>query len=66
VSVPDKPVITPGPFTFPNDRDTLADGAGNKAIALKNCHNVIFRDFLHFPRRHFAILRDRGRQLDLR
>jgi polygalacturonase len=31
-------------------------GVGNKAIALKNCHNVIFRDFSILKGGHFAIL----------
>lgn len=31
-------------------------GAGNKAIALKNCHNVILRDFSVLHGGHFAIL----------
>lgn len=31
-------------------------GVGNKAIALKNCHNVIFRDFSILQGGHFGIL----------
>ncbi len=31
-------------------------GVGNKAIALKNCHNVLFRDFSIFQGGHFGIL----------
>jgi polygalacturonase len=31
-------------------------GAGNKAIALKNCRNVLFRDFAIFHGGHFGIL----------
>lgn len=31
-------------------------GVGNKAIALKNCHNVIFRDFSILKGGHFALL----------
>lgn len=31
-------------------------GAGNKAIALKNCHNVIFRDFSILKGGHFGLL----------
>src|SRR5580692_9228414 len=31
-------------------------GAGNKAIALKNCHNVILRDFSILEGGHFGIL----------
>lgn len=45
----------PGPFGTPG-RDTLPAGVGNKAIALKNCRNVIFRDFTIQHGGHFAIL----------
>ncbi|MBI2498404.1 MAG: right-handed parallel beta-helix repeat-containing protein [Opitutae bacterium] len=45
----------PGPFNYPG-RDTLPAGVGNKAIALKNCRNVIFRDFTVYHGGHFAIL----------
>jgi polygalacturonase len=31
-------------------------GVGNKAIALKNCHNVLFRDFQILKGGHFALL----------
>ena len=31
-------------------------GVGNKAIALKNCHNVLFRDFSVLKGGHFALL----------
>jgi len=31
-------------------------GVGNKAIALKNCHNVIFRDFCLLKGGHFGLL----------
>lgn len=31
-------------------------GAGNKAIALKNCHNVLFRDFSILKAGHFGLL----------
>lgn len=47
--------ITRGPFGYPG-RDTLPAGVGNKAIALKNCRNVIFRDFTVEHGGHFAIL----------
>jgi len=47
--------IKPGPFDYPG-RDTLPTGVGNKAIALKNCRNVIFRDFTIEHGGHFAIL----------
>jgi polygalacturonase len=49
--------VTPDrPFGYPSPRDVLPDGIGNKAIALKNCRNVIFRDFTIFHGGHFAIL----------
>jgi polygalacturonase len=44
-----------GPFNFPG-KDTLPAGVGNKAIALKNCRNVIFRDFTIYHGGHFGIL----------
>ena len=44
------------PFGYPSLRDSLPTGVGNKAIALKNCRNVIFRDFTIFHGGHFAIL----------
>ncbi len=45
----------PGPFGYPG-RDTLPAGVGNKAIALKNCRGVIFRDFTIYHGGHFGIL----------
>lgn len=47
--------LQPGPFGYP-DKDTLPAGVGNKAIALKNCRNVIFRDFTIYHGGHFGIL----------
>ena len=44
------------PFGYPNPFDTLADGIGNKTIALKSCRNVILRDFTIFHGGHFGIL----------
>ncbi len=41
---------------YPNPRDTLEAGIGNKSIALKNCHNVLLRDFSILHGGHFAIL----------
>ena len=41
---------------YPNPRDTLEAGIGNKSIALKNCHNVLLRDFSILRGGHFAIL----------
>ena len=34
----------------------LAAGVGNKSISLKNCHNVILRDFSILHGGHFAVL----------
>ncbi len=56
VAIEARPEIVPGPFGFPNSRDTLPAGVGNKAIALKNCRNVILRDFSVLHGGHFAIL----------
>ncbi|MGD0540510.1 MAG: glycosyl hydrolase family 28-related protein [Tepidisphaeraceae bacterium] len=41
---------------YPNEKDTLPSGIGNKAIALKNVHNVILRDFSIYEGGHFGIL----------
>lgn len=49
-------VIEPGPFNYPNPRDSLPAGVGNKTIALKHCRNVIFRDFTIYHGGHFAVL----------
>ena len=51
-----RPDLVPGPFNYPNARDTLPDGVGNKAIALKRCRNVTLRDFTVLHGGHFAIL----------
>jgi polygalacturonase len=45
-----------GEAGYPNARDTLADGIGNKSIALKSCRNILFRDFTIFHGGHFGIL----------
>jgi hypothetical protein len=47
------PATTP---EYPSERDTLGAGIGNKAIALKNVHGCILRDFSIFEAGHFAIL----------
>jgi polygalacturonase len=44
------------PFGYPNPRDAVEPGWGNKAIALKLCRNVILRDVTIFHGGHFAIL----------
>ncbi len=46
----------PGAFGYPDPKEILPAGVGNKAIALKNCRNVIFRDFTIYHGGHFAIL----------
>ncbi len=48
--------IEPGPFGFPNVDNQLPPGVGNKAIALKNCRNVLLRDFTIYHGGTFAIL----------
>ena len=47
--------IESGPFGYPSVEDTMADGVGNKAIALKNCRNVLLRDFTIYHGGHFGI-----------
>ncbi|HEX3229007.1 MAG TPA: glycoside hydrolase family 28 protein [Pyrinomonadaceae bacterium] len=44
------------PFGYPNPRDAVEPGWGNKAISLKLCRNVILRDFTILHGGHFAIL----------
>jgi polygalacturonase len=51
-----RPDLVPGPFGYPNAKDTLPDGVGNKAIALKNCRHVLLRDFSILHGGHFGIL----------
>ncbi len=53
------------PFDYPNARDTLRDGIGNKSIALKNCRNVALRDFSVRHGGHFAILATGVDNLDI-
>src|SRR4029079_4018282 len=45
-----------GKFGYPNPRDTLDAGVGNKAIALVRSRNVIIRDVTIEHGGHFAIL----------
>jgi polygalacturonase len=45
-----------GPFGYPNPRDAVEKGWGNKSISLKLCRNVIIRDVTIFHGGHFAIL----------
>ncbi len=44
------------PFGYPNSRDTVETGWGNKAISLKLSRNVIIRDVSILHGGHFAIL----------
>ena len=48
--------VVPPKFGYPNPQGTLADGVGNKAIALKNCRDVTLRDFSILHGGHFGIL----------
>ena len=45
-----------GPFGYPNPRDAVESGWGNKSISLKLCRNVIIRDVTILHGGHFAIL----------
>ncbi|MGI9067156.1 MAG: rhamnogalacturonidase [Pyrinomonadaceae bacterium] len=44
------------PFGYPNPRDAVEPGWGNKAISLKRCRNVLIRDISILHGGHFAIL----------
>src|SRR5260370_11646855 len=44
------------PFGYPNPRDSVESGWGNKSISLKLCRNVIIRDVSILHGGHFAIL----------
>jgi polygalacturonase len=53
----DVKTVTPEtPFGYPNPRDTVETGWGNKAISLKLSRNVIIRDVSILQGGHFAIL----------
>src|SRR5215510_6642259 len=45
-----------GPFGYPNARDAVEPGWGNKAISLKLSRNIIIRDISILHGGHFAIL----------
>jgi polygalacturonase len=47
---------TAAPFGYPNPRDAVETGWGNKSISLKLCRNVIIRDISILHGGHFAIL----------
>ena len=53
---PGTPPVVPQKFGYPDPRETLADGVGNKAISLKNCRDVTLRDFSILHGGHFGIL----------
>lgn len=55
-AVMDREAIVPGPFGFPKAENVLPAGVGNKAISLKNCRNVILRDFTIYHGGAFAVL----------
>src|SRR5689334_11371329 len=46
----------PAPFGYPNPRDAVEPGWGNKAISLKLSRNVLIRDISILHGGHFAIL----------
>ena len=46
----------PKPNEYPNDRDSLRNGIGNKSVALLNCHNVTIRDVSVLEGGHFGFL----------
>ncbi|HEY0307488.1 MAG TPA: glycoside hydrolase family 28 protein [Acidobacteriaceae bacterium] len=43
-------------LTAGHGNHVLPDGVGNKAIAMKNCRNIIFRDFSILKGGHFGLL----------
>jgi polygalacturonase len=47
---------TRGKFGYPDARDAVEPGWGNKAISLKLCRNVVLKDFTIRKGGHFAIL----------
>lgn len=51
-----KPARPKGPFGYPSPGDTVEDGWGNKALALKLCRNVTVRDVTFRHGGHFALL----------
>jgi polygalacturonase len=53
-AAPTNPEATP--FGYPNARDAVEPGWGNKSISLKLCRNVIIRDITILHGGHFAIL----------
>ena len=53
-NVPNDPKVAP--FGYPNPRDAVENGWGNKAISLKLSRNVLIRDISILHGGHFAIL----------
>ena len=53
---PDGATIDGALFGYPNSRDTLPAGVGNKAIAFRDCRHVLVRDLTILHGGHFAIL----------
>ncbi len=54
-AAPAAPPVRPGRGNYPQYQ-AEQPGVGNKAIALKNCRNVIFRDFSLLKGGHFGLL----------
>src|SRR5262249_9654373 len=50
------PPIVPRRFGLPDPQKELRPGVGNKAVALKNCRNVVIRDLTLRQGGHMAIL----------
>lgn len=48
--------VKAGPFGFPKAKEILPAGVGNKSIGLKNCRNVILRDFTVFHGGIYCVL----------
>jgi polygalacturonase len=65
------PTVIPGTTqpsadqTYPNPRDTLPAGIGNKTIAMEWCHNVVLRDFSILQGGHFGLLLTAVDNLDI-
>jgi polygalacturonase len=59
-NAPRSPIEGAAPVRPPRGNYTMFQaeqpGVGNKAIALKNCHNVLFRDFSILKGGHFGLL----------
>jgi polygalacturonase len=51
-----EPATKPSKPEYPDEKETLPAGIGDKAISLKHAHNVILRDFSIYEGGHFGIL----------